>query len=96
MLISGVGGGARWGNHGPADERWTKEFQAALYHDQIDAIADNDQVVGMPPWILFDFRSPARQNPHQRGYNRKGLLDQRGRKTEAFCVLRAFYRDDAR
>jgi beta-glucuronidase len=96
VLISEVGGGARWGNHGPADERWTEEFQAALYRDQIAAIADNDQVVGMTPWILFDFRSPARQNPHQRGYNRKGLLDQRGRKKEAFSVLRAFYRDDAR
>jgi beta-glucuronidase len=92
VVISEVGGGAKWGNHGPEDERWTEEFQAAIYRDQIDAITDNDQIAGMSPWILFDFRSPARQNPHQRGYNRKGILDQRGRKKEAFSLLREFYR----
>ncbi|WP_123535804.1 glycoside hydrolase family 2 protein [Halosimplex salinum] len=93
VVVSETGGGAKWGNHGPADERWTEEFQAAIYRDQTDAIDGNEQIAGMTPWILFDFRSPSRQNPHQRGYNRKGLLDQHGRKKQAFSVLREFYRD---
>ena len=95
VVISEVGGGARWGHHGPEDERWTEEFQAAIYRDQIDAITGNEQITGMTPWILFDFRSPARQNPHQRGYNRKGILDQRGRKKEAFSLLQEFYRSES-
>lgn len=89
-----VGAGAKWGHHGPKDQRWTEEFQAAVYRDQIDAIEDNEQISGMTPWILFDFRSPSRQNPYQRGYNRKGLLDQRGRKKKAFYLLEEFYRDE--
>lgn len=84
------------GNHGPEDERWTEEFQAAIYREQIDAIEPNEQIAGMTPWILFDFRSPARQNPYQRGYNRKGILDQRGRKKQAFYLLKEFYRAKGR
>jgi beta-glucuronidase len=95
VVISEVGGGAKWGNHGSEDERWTEEFQAAIYQGQIDAIRDNEQIAGLSPWILFDFRSPARQNPHQRGYNRKGILDQRGRKKEAFSLLQEFYRSES-
>ncbi|WP_207591776.1 glycoside hydrolase family 2 TIM barrel-domain containing protein [Halomontanus rarus] len=94
VIVSEVGAGAKWGHHGPEDQRWTEEFQAAVYRDQIDAIEDNEQISGMTPWVLFDFRSPSRQNPYQRGYNRKGLLDQRGRKKKAFYLLEEFYRDE--
>jgi beta-glucuronidase len=80
VVVSETGGGAKWGNHGSKDERWTEEFQAAIYRGQTTAIKDNDQISGMAPWILFDFRAPLRQNEHQRGYNRKGIVDQYGRK----------------
>ncbi|MFB6200543.1 MAG: glycoside hydrolase family 2 protein [Halorhabdus sp.] len=92
IVISETGAGAEWGNHGPADERWTEEFQAAYYRDTLRAIDGNEQIVGLSPWILFDFMSPRRLNPHQRGYNRKGLLDERGRKKRAFDVLAEHYR----
>lgn len=93
VIISEVGAGAKWGHYGPENQRWTEEFQAAIYRGQINTITDNAQISGMTPWILFDFRSPSRQNPYQRGYNRKGLLDQRGRKKQAFYLLQEFYRE---
>lgn len=91
VVISETGGGAKWGTHGDEDERWTEEFQAAIYRGQTNAVEDNDQIAGMSPWILFDFRTPLRQNEYQRGYNRKGVVDQHGRKKQAFHVLREFY-----
>lgn len=92
VIVSETGAGAAWGNRGAEDEQWTEEFQAAYYQDSLAAIANSDRIVGQSPWILFDFRSPRRMNPHQRGYNRKGLLDERGRKKLAFEVLRDRYR----
>lgn len=94
IVISETGGGAKWGNHGTAEDRWTEEFQAAIYREQTEAITANNQVAGMSPWILFDFRAPMRQNEYQRGYNRKGIVDQRGRKKQAFHVLRDFYQSE--
>jgi len=91
VVISETGGGAKWGHHGDADERWTEEHQAEIYRGQTKAAAENDQIVGFSPWILFDFRAPMRQNEFQRGYNRKGVVDQHGRKKQAFHVLRDFY-----
>jgi len=91
VLVSETGGGAKWGNHGENDIRWTEEFQAEIYYEQTEAIQENDQITGMAPWILFDFRAPLRQNDYQRGYNRKGVVDQYGRKKQAFHVLREFY-----
>jgi len=94
VVISEVGGGAKWGNHGTEDDRWTEEYQAAIYRGQTEAITGNDQIAGISPWILFDFRAPMRQNEYQRGYNRKGIVDQHGRKKQAFHVLREFYHSD--
>ncbi|MDF9747847.1 hypothetical protein NDI89_19915 [Natrinema sp. S1CR25-10] len=48
----------------------------------------------MSPWTLFDFRAPLRQNEYQRWYNRKGVVDQHGRKKQAFHVLREFYESE--
>jgi len=91
VLITEVGAGAKRGNHGPADERWTEQSQAEFYRRQLDALDGIEQCCGLSPWILFDFRSPRRQNPYQRGYNRKGLLDENGREKTAFDVLRRYY-----
>jgi len=91
VLITEVGAGAKRGNDGPADERWTEQSQAEFYRGQLDALDGIEQCCGLSPWILFDFRSPRRQNPYQRGYNRKGLLDENGQKKAAFDVLRRYY-----
>ena len=50
-------------------------------------------LVGISPWILFDFRSPYRFHPvNQQGWNRKGLLSDRGERKQAWYLIRDFYR----
>ncbi|MFB6151970.1 MAG: glycoside hydrolase family 2 protein [Haloarculaceae archaeon] len=93
IVVSEFGAGAKRGNAGPADERWTEQHQAALYREQLAVLDDLDQVCGQSPWILFDFRSPRRQNALQRGYNLKGLRDASGEKKRAFGVVRRHYRE---
>jgi beta-glucuronidase len=46
----------------------------------------------MAAWILMDFRCPRRFLSGIRdGYNRKGLVSDRGEKKQAFFLLRDFY-----
>lgn len=40
----------------------------------------------------MDFRSPVRLNPFQDGYNRKGLLSERGERKQAWQVIADYYR----
>jgi beta-glucuronidase len=55
--------------------------------DKIDGLA------GMTPWILVDFMSPLRQLPDvQDGWNRKGLISEKGYKKKAFYVLQKYYK----
>ena len=50
-----------------------------------------------PNWILNDFQSPRRPLPGiQDGWNRKGLVSDRGEKKLAFGVLQKFYEAVAR
>jgi beta-glucuronidase len=47
---------------------------------------------GLSPWILKDFRSPRRQHPvFQKGWNRKGLVTETGRRKQAFTILAGYY-----
>lgn len=92
LVISEFGGGALAGHHGDADARWTEEYQAEIYRSQVRMLERIDFLAGCAPWILMDFRSPRRLLPGiQDGWNRKGLVSERGEKKEAFGVLRAFY-----
>ncbi len=91
IIISETGAGARCGNHGLEKQRWTEEFQADYYRRQLAVLNSCPRVNGISPWILFDFRSPLRTNKWQKGYNRKGLIDNRGREKLAFHTLSSFY-----
>ena len=92
MLVSEFGADAVAGLHGEADEIRTEEFQRDFYRRQFAGILRFPSVVGTSPWVLYDFRTPLRQNRYQRGYNRKGLIgdDHRSRKM-AFEVVREVY-----
>ena len=83
----------RAGYHGPVTEMFTEEYMARVYQQQIEITRNIDYIRGFSPWILYDFRSPRRQNRFQQGYNRKGLIaeDKRTRKL-AFGVLQEYYR----
>ena len=92
VIISEFGGGAKAGLHGSKTERWTEEYQAYLYEQNIKMIEQIPHYSGMSPWILADFRSPKRLLPGiQDGYNRKGLISDKGVKKMAFYVLQRYY-----
>ena len=92
VVISEFGGGALQGLHGTIKERWTEEYQAYLYEQNLKMIANIPNIRGFSPWILVDFRSPKRLLPNiQDGWNRKGLISNNGIKKKAFYTLKEFY-----
>jgi beta-glucuronidase len=97
LVMSEIGGDARYGLHGAANKIWTEEYQEALYVHQIAMLEHIPFLSGMSPWILKDFRSPRRPLPGIQDYfNRKGLVSERGQRKKAFDVLRRFYAEKAR
>lgn len=92
VMISEFGAGAKYGLHGDKDERWTEEYQEYLYKETLKMLDQIDQLRGMSPWILVDFKSPRRVLPGiQDNYNRKGLISEKGEKKKAFYVLKNYY-----
>ncbi len=69
-------------------ERWTEEYQEAIYRQQVAMLKQIPFLRGLSPWILMDFRSPRRTLVGvQDYYNRKGLISERRPEEEG--VLRA-------
>ncbi len=96
LIMSEFGGGAQYGRHGDSDDRWTEEYQANLYRHQLAMAQHIPNLAGMTPWVLMDFRSPARMLPGIQDYhNRKGLISNRGERKQAFYVLQKFYQQKA-
>jgi len=94
LIVSEFGAGAPYGRHGDADEIWTEEFQANLYQHQLAMIRRMPNLAGITPWVLMDFRSPARMLPGVQDYhNRKGLISNRGQRKQAFYLLQRFYKE---
>ena len=94
VIVSEFGGDAKYGLHGPRDERWTEEYQADIYEHQLQMLNRMVQLRGLSPWILMDFRSPRRLLPGIQDYfNRKGLISEKGHRKKAFFVLQKAYTD---
>ncbi|WP_346857917.1 glycoside hydrolase family 2 TIM barrel-domain containing protein [uncultured Draconibacterium sp.] len=92
IIVSEFGGGALQGFHADSLTRWSEEFQEYLYHESISMFDKIEGLAGMTPWILVDFMSPLRQLPDvQDGWNRKGLISEKGYKKKAFFVLQEYY-----
>lgn len=92
ILISEFGAGAKFGVHADRDTRWSEEYQEFLYEETIKMLGNIEQLSGFSPWILADFRSPRRHLPEiQDGWNRKGLISDKGEKKKAFFVLKKYY-----
>jgi beta-glucuronidase len=95
VVISEFGGEAKYGNKtGPPDEAnsWREEYQEQIYKDQISMFGTTPNLAGVIAWILIDYRSPVRMQPiYQNGYNRKGLLSEKGEKKMAWWVLNKYY-----
>ncbi len=92
MIMSEVGGGALQGLHGDINERWTEEYQADVYKNNIEMMRNIDFLAGASPWILMDFRSARRHLRRIQGdFNRKGLISEQGMKKQAFYILQDYY-----
>jgi beta-glucuronidase len=96
VIMSEFGAEAKYGNHGPDNQRWTEEQQTNVYKHQFVMLSKIPQLRGITPWVLVDFRSDTRNIPKlQDGYNRKGLVSEDGKKKQAFFVLQKVYKDNA-
>ena len=94
IIISEFGAGAKRGNHGTRDEKFTEECQQYVYQQQIAVLRKIPYVQGASPWILYDFRCPRRVNSIQGYYNRKGLLSEdKTYKKPAFFSMQSFYHE---
>ncbi len=97
LIMTELGADALAGLHGDPLTRWTEEYQAAVYEHQLRMLERIPFLAGMSPWILADFRSPRRTLPGiQDGWNRKGLVSDRGERKLAFEILQRHYRKLAR
>jgi len=97
IVISEFGGEALYGsNYGPKDEAayWSEEYQEKIYKDQIEMFGTTPNLSGICPWLLADYRSLGRMHPvFQKGWNRKGLISDRGEKKKAWYILQSYYKN---
>ena len=94
VMVTELGGGAKFGLHGDRTERFTEEYQDYLYKKNIEMLERIDALAGVTPWILKDFRSPRRFLPGiQDDFNRKGLLSEHGERKQAFYTYQAWKKD---
>ena len=92
VVISEFGGGALYGNHGDPSEMFTEEYLELLYRKNLTMLEKIPALSGLCPWCLKDFRSPKRPLPGiQDDFNRKGLIDEQGRRKQAFYVVQKYY-----
>jgi beta-glucuronidase len=96
LIVSEFGAGAVAGLHGSPGARFTEEYQARVFEQQLLMIDGMPNLAGMSPWVLMDFHSPRRLLVGVQDYrNLKGVVSWRGERKEAFYVLQKFYRQKA-
>lgn len=92
VIMSEFGADALQGLHGDKAQRWTEEYQADVYSNNLIMIDNMSFVRGLSPWILKDFRSPRRPLPGvQDFWNRKGLISDKGIKKKSWTILHDYY-----
>jgi beta-glucuronidase len=95
LIISEFGGEALYESNGtPKDaaSSWSEEYQEQIYKDQIAMFGVIPNLSGVCSWLLVDYRSLVRMHPvYQRGWNRKGLLSEQGKKKKAWYILKSYY-----
>jgi beta-glucuronidase len=97
IAISESGAGALADRRGREDEPLTEDHRDMIYRRQIEVLSQAPCIVGMTPWILYDFRAPRYQNRLQRGYNRASLIHEDKRtKRLVFHRMARFYAQRAK
>jgi beta-glucuronidase len=94
LMMSEFGGEALYGQHGKTDSpsSWSEETLEKLYSDNLTMFKNISNLCGTVPWLLFDFRSPNRwHKQNQDGWNRKGLVSDKGQRKKAWYVMKEYY-----
>lgn len=94
LIMTEFGCEALYGQHGSADEAssWSEEYQEEVYRKNYSMFTNIPNLRGTSPWVLFDFRSPTRCHPlNQDGWNRKGLVSNKGQRKKAWWIVKKFY-----
>jgi beta-glucuronidase len=94
LVFSEFGAESLYGKRGPDDtaHEWSEDYQAAVYRRNLEMFRNIPNLRGTVPWVLFDFRSPYRcHQTYQNGWNRKGLVSDKGQRKMAWQVMRDFY-----
>jgi beta-glucuronidase len=92
VIVSEFGAGALQGFYGDEHARFTEEYQALVYKNNLLMLDNMTFLKGVSPWILKDFRSPRRPLPGiQDFWNRKGLLSETGERKMAWNLLKDWY-----
>lgn len=96
LIVSEMGAGAKAGLRAPEEELavFSEDYQALVYRKQIEMLSAQEELAGVSPWILKDFRSPLRLYQGVQDYwNLKGLMADDGTRKAAFFVLKQWYSD---
>lgn len=94
LMFSEFGGEALYGQSGDemVASSWSEDHQAKLFRDNLEMFRKIPNLVGISPWILFDFRSPYRYHPtNQEGWNRKGLVSDQGYRKKSWYIMHDYY-----
>jgi len=96
LIFSEFGGEAVFGNN-KAPKRassWSEDYLLDIYKRQFNMFKNIAFLRGVTPWLLVDFRSPGRAHPiYQKGWNRKGLLSERGEKKKAWYLVAEYFKN---
>ena len=94
FVVSEFGAGVKQGYHATPETRWSEEYGVRLYGYTLGWLGSLEELDGVSPWILKDFRSPRRPlYGVQDWYNRKGLISSGGVRKDVFLVLKERYRE---
>ncbi len=78
-LITEFGACAKYGFRDPdKKEKYSEDFQADFIRHYIRTINGMEWASGWFIWLYRDFRSPLRMHKYQAGYNRKGIVSEKG------------------
>lgn len=92
VIFSDFGAEALAGYHGEKSLRWTEEYQADVFSNNLTMIDNISFVRGLSPAALKDFRSPNSHLSHMQDFwNRKGLISDRGIKKKTWTLLQDYY-----
>jgi beta-galactosidase/beta-glucuronidase len=78
LILTEFGAGAQYGLRDP-NEKFSEDNQARIISYHIKVLNSKPYIAGWFIWIYRDFKSPLRQNIYQKGFNRKGIVDEKNK-----------------